>query len=336
MPKGHGTMCASTITAHPPRHFVAHLPLRGRIWAATRTEEKGTLMKKFLILLMIIVSTDSFATGMGNVSSAPCDNDTLNKYTGTANVEINWEPNTINLNWYDGDTKLTVANNSQTCVYDGTLTVPTQPTKPGYTFNGWKVIRVPGGFTELQYIESTGTQWIDTGIKGHMNYIYEIDFQQTDTGDYRRWGVFGQSDYVGLNMSFTWGNFMVRWESVNGLDRYVSLARTDTDRHLLKIDNGNIYWDGVSKGRSKGHNSNTVINYNLFLGTANPAGHAPSTNAHSKYYSYKVWDNNGNLIQNFIPARRNSDNVVGMYDSITNQFFTNAGTGAFIAGPAVQ
>ena len=294
-------------------------------------------MKKiFLILLSLFVfTTESFATGIGAVSTAPCDNDTLNKYTGTANVEINWEPNTIGLKWFNGDQQIA---GQTSCVYDGTITVPPTPTKPGYTFNGWKVIKVPGGFTELEYIEATGTQWIDTGIKGHMNYTYEIDFQQTNTGLYRNWGVFGQSDYVGLNMSLTYmniGDFTVRWEFSTSQHR-VDLGSIDTNRHLLKIDNGNIYWDGVSKGTSEGHNSTLVINYNLFLGTANPAGNAPLTNAHSKYYSYKVWDNNGNLIQNFIPARRNSDSVVGMYDSITNQFFTNAGTGSFIAGPNAQ
>ena len=30
---------------------------------------------------------------------------------------------------------------------------------------------------------------------------------------------------------------------------------------------------------------------------------------------------------------RNSDGEVGMYDTVTKQFFTNAGTGKFIAEP---
>jgi hypothetical protein len=43
----------------------------------------------------------------------------------------------------------------------------------------------------------------------------------------------------------------------------------------------------------------------------------------------------GSLVRNFIPARRNSDGVLGMYDTVSNTFFTNAGTGEFIAGPVV-
>jgi len=42
------------------------------------------------------------------------------------------------------------------------------------------------------------------------------------------------------------------------------------------------------------------------------------------------------LVGDFIPARRNSDGVLGMYDTVTQTFLTNGGTGDFIAGPVVQ
>lgn len=93
-------------------------------------------MKKLFILFLCLCVGDSFATGIGNVSSAPCDNDTLSKYTGTANIEINWEPNVIGLRWSNGTEQI---NGQTSCTYDGTITVPPQPTKLGYTFKGWKV-----------------------------------------------------------------------------------------------------------------------------------------------------------------------------------------------------
>ena len=36
---------------------------------------------------------------------------------------------------------------------------------------------LPSGYTELEYIESTGTQYIDTGLKGNLNTKVEIDMQ---------------------------------------------------------------------------------------------------------------------------------------------------------------
>jgi hypothetical protein len=50
-----------------------------------------------------------------------------------------------------------------------------------------------------------------------------------------------------------------------------------------------------------------------------------------KIFYVQIYDNNI-LVRDFIPARRNSDGVLGMYDTVTNTFFTNAGTGEFIAG----
>ena len=121
-------------------------------------------MKKILMFLFALVfAIDSFATGISG-ASAPCDNATLSKYNGTADIEINWEPNTIGLKWFNGDQQIA---GPTSCVYDSTLSVPPQPTKPGYTFNGWKVwkITVPDGYTQLEYLQSNNAdfQYIDMG-----------------------------------------------------------------------------------------------------------------------------------------------------------------------------
>ena len=49
-----------------------------------------------------------------------------------------FEPNTVTLNYDNGDGTTTTG----TCTYDNLITLPeTTPTKPGYTFTGWKVQR---------------------------------------------------------------------------------------------------------------------------------------------------------------------------------------------------
>ena len=139
-------------------------------------------MKKILILLMMIVSADSFASGIGNVSSAPCDNDTLSKYNGTADVEINWEPNTINLKWFNGEEQI---NGQTSCVYDGTITVPPAPTKPGYTFNGWKIPKMD--FSTIPTNVNGTNRWA-IGWYNNANYCW----YDTNTGT--AWNVNCNSD----------------------------------------------------------------------------------------------------------------------------------------------
>lgn len=53
-----------------------------------------------------------------------------------------------------------------------------------------------------------------------------------------------------------------------------------------------------------------------------------------KLYAFTIADND-TLVRNFIPAKRNSDNAIGMYDTVTGTFYTNSGTGDFVAGAAI-
>jgi len=98
-------------------------------------------MRKFLILSLIFFITDSLASGIAsNTNSAPCTNNTLETYSGNSNLSADWQPNEIQLRWYNGNTLLNVQSSANTCVYDSTLTIPqTAPTRTGYTFDGWTV-----------------------------------------------------------------------------------------------------------------------------------------------------------------------------------------------------
>ena len=84
--------------------------------------------------LAAVLSLPAFAEITNN---ATCNTTNLGQSNNnsTANVEANWNANTININWYNGDTRIL----QNTCTYDGSITLPTEPTKPGYTFAGWRL-----------------------------------------------------------------------------------------------------------------------------------------------------------------------------------------------------
>ena len=56
----------------------------------------------------------------------------------------------------------------------------------------------------------------------------------------------------------------------------------------------------------------------------------------AKIYSLKLYDSSKQLLRDLISVRRKSDNEICMYDKVTKQFFTNQGTGTFIAGPEIS
>ena len=59
-----------------------------------------------------------------------------------------------------------------------------------------------------------------------------------------------------------------------------------------------------------------------------------STNQYGKYYVYYYgFDNGSTPVRRMYPCYRLSDNVAGMYDKLTDTFFTNSGSGTFTVGP---
>lgn len=72
------------------------------------------------------------------------------------------------------------------------------------------------------------------------------------------------------------------------------------------------------------------LNYDIYLN-----GGSTTMTSKSKWYSFTLYDC-GVAVRDFIPCYRKSDNVVGMYDTVTKGFFTSVGSGQFTAGPNVE
>ena len=309
-------------------------------------------MKKhlFAVLFGVFISP-LFATGIDSgAASADCDSATLGQTSGTANLEMDWQPNTINIRWYDGENQLSVPTNAQTCSYDGALYLPTAPTKKGYTFEGWEVkYAIPEEYTELEYIESTGTQCIDTGFKFTGNVVkYELVYTMPNLMGSNK-TLFGASDnnvnWSGLEYFYNYSGYAngnVNNESalyIGGrqLACHITNPVDTIIKNSLIVDRFNQkYKLQRNNNKCSGSFPGTVTSTVSIALFAHKENNSNSFIQKSNYrcYSFKITQD-GVLMLNFIPTRRKSDNVIGMYDTVTKTFFTNAGTGTFIAGPVV-
>lgn len=185
--------------------------------------------------------------------------------------------------------------------------------------------RLPLEYREVAYIESTGTQWIDTGIRLTSNYSVEIDYQLTKVPQSRT-GIFGNlvppvNTRYGSIISPSNGNL----EHGYGLNNvYWQQGTPDTDRHRLKQEKNKVYVDGTL--------AYTFAEVTFTIDKSAPLGSFDYTNykpANARYFGSKWWDNN-TLVRDFVPCYRKSDNKPGMYDLATGAFFTNQGTGEFL------
>ena len=188
---------------------------------------------------------------------------------------------------------------------------------------------LPDGFTALEYLESTGTQWIDTGIATNNNLGIQIDFQYTnsDTNEQILFGNIAPNFCFWRSRVFFYG-FKADTGSTGDFETV-----NKTNRHIFELNfsnNGIAKLDDNIQQLPHGVFSTTQTIY-MFSSHMNNHSYHPAT---ARIFSAQM-TNGTELVRNFIPARRNSDGEIGMYDTVSNTFFTNSGTGEFIAGPIV-
>lgn len=206
-------------------------------------------------------------------------------------------------------------------------------------FGGTEQRSIPAEYTQLAYIGSSGTQYIDLGYKGNGNTKVDIKFKyhtaSTAVGSGR---VFGSRISATSNAFAVGTSSGVVYEVTNRLfwsyDNQPYFASDENfSRNVWKtvvFSATEHRIDGVSAG-----NDYEIVEFetpqNLKLFGFDNNGSMGVGYVDVAYC--KLWDN-GVLVRDLIPAKRNSDNVLGMYDTVTGNFLTNAGTGTFTAGAA--
>lgn len=176
---------------------------------------------------------------------------------------------------------------------------------------------------QLEYIRSTGTQYIDTNITATNDVDIEVTFKCSDTSP----------NYMRLYGDQTSGSYTVymRDTSVtswcfNSGDA-VTINATTSYRTIKYLGStGQVYLDNAYLSTAT-RSGNTGRKLWLFRGG----------DRYSKFNLQKcrIWAS-GTLVRDFIPVKRTSDNVVCLYDKVSGTYFTNIGTGTFTAGPIVS
>lgn len=225
---------------------------------------------------------------------------------------------------------LTTGANTITVSYGGETT----------TFAVTITSMVPEGYTQVQYINSRDG-YTDTGLTEAQ--VARAEYQVSVTNVYYTKGNHilsasntffpylsgsnGGGDYSQIRCklkgseSVASGSAMYAW-SLNTI--YTIEGFGENNEVLLNGDNMFSLTAGSSVSSST---------YLIFATQA-----APNDNGyrfHGKLYYMKLYDSNGDLLRNYIPCI-NSNNVAGLYDTVTNTFLSSLNQSSeFQAGPSV-
>lgn len=190
---------------------------------------------------------------------------------------------------------------------------------------------LPSEYVQLEYLEFTGTQWIDTRITPILSD--EIEFEcivkQPKTS---LWAVFGSGDdsviwvFVGSSFANTCiGGYYKYFESGAARVSHNTIQSIDTLNVFECKNDGYLYVNGVQYYSTPNTFNDVELSTPLYIGTSGKK---------TQFFTgvigkFKLMDKDGKLKLNLIPVLRVADSKPGMYDLVSGQFLTNQGTGEF-------
>lgn len=190
---------------------------------------------------------------------------------------------------------------------------------------------LPNEYQEVEYIQSTGTQYIDTGytpVNGDEIEIQHVVCSRTTSNQ----AIFsaGTGTYQWIHLvseTGAWSSSAYYKYFATGTAPIVQPENTLEKPTTVKGTSSGLYYNGVQVATSSyGGTVNTSIR---LLKRANDTSGANAKIGRTTIRSGET------VVRDMIPCYRLSDNVVGMYDLIAKAFHVNAGTGKFLIGTEV-
>lgn len=191
--------------------------------------------------------------------------------------------------------------------------------------------------SEVEYLESTGTQWIDTGLYPTNNATTIVDAQLTrvaEAGGPCRihivdskeswsskartigyWGSVGDTSRIAVGYGSS-GATPASYASAT--DYTTARMKYTIARNVFTV--GNLYTHTFAE-----QTFTSAVSMKLLINAA-----ASISSSAAKLYGWQHSEGNV-LLQDCIPVRVGS--VGYMYDRVSGTFFGNAGTGSFVLGP---
>lgn len=195
------------------------------------------------------------------------------------------------------------------------------------------ILQLPTEYQEVEYIESSGTQYIDEEFRPsgeNVRILTDYMYLSSPNGK----SLFGaQTTDSDATFPIT---FYHTSDTVSSF--YVGSSRNIIDytvviniRYLLDChaNNGAFTADLNGDKQTATYSGSLAKTLNMFMFTNNWQQGAQTIAA--RLYARKIWDND-ELVRDYVPCYRKADNVAGLYDLVTGTFFANAGSGTFAVG----
>lgn len=182
-------------------------------------------------------------------------------------------------------------------------------------------------YIELEYIQSSGSQRIDTGFIPNSESRIVMDCYRINNSSADHF--FGVRTGSQSKNGFSFYIYNSGWRS--GYGNQGEGPNGPSSGHYLIDKNKNVATINDGEVVITSNEQTFTCEGTAYLFAMNNTGMNPGYGT-LRLYNCQIYDD-GVLVRDFIPVKRLSDNVVCLYDRVANMFYTNSGSGSFTAGP---
>ena len=205
-------------------------------------------------------------------------------------------------------------------------------------------VGVPAEYQPVEYISSSGAQWINTGFTPACTDRIEIKLNfNNKTGTQCLWCSRGTTTSTSTFTSFMISGNLLRFDRNGNTNGGNKLSPTAGTLSTVVADGWTLQCtlNGADAGTMAGKGGFTPASpIVLFASHTAGANLTPSTVmgnwASYRLHSLKVYDWKGGLKCDFVPVKRVADGELGVYDRIGGTFASNMTTTPFTAGADVS
>lgn len=214
------------------------------------------------------------------------------------------------------------------------LEIVTSESDEGYsvypTFSLIEENVLPESYLKMNYVQSSGTQYIDTGVKPTTETRVVLELSNVIRKNSNV--LFGARDN-GVSTSGNAYGALISSDSENLIrsDYFMSMVTTSVDDLAARatIDKNRNIFSAYGTMVENAASTHKTCQYPIYLFCYNNVG-VPNFYSSYKLYSCKIYDGD-TLVRDFVPCKNDLD-VVGLYDLVGEKFYGNLGTGLFVAG----
>ena len=207
-------------------------------------------------------------------------------------------------------------------------------------FNGTGAIMDGNGYVPVEYIESSGTQYINTGYTFQESDIVDTvmyAYRTQPNGQSFAFGADYNDDatkiiYLGVKYG-TEGKFRYKRNSTSAASTTAAFYGQPIRVHC---EGRNMNWKPVDDENwyetltTSGLSGNCPCPFYIFANNKNNA--SIEGRSAIRVYSFKISSSNGTLRRDYVPMREVVTGALGLWDRVEGKFYPNNGTGTFISG----